>query len=174
MPDGTVFYGLLMEYIDGQALDYMMFRKLSPSRQIKLVNEILGSGVTETWFVTQIQSFRQGIRVLDLADVTQLDWHRGQILVHTDPSTNIDHAVLIDFAYTFQTTDIEVINRASNYLQALFIFFHDTTEFGLDRQWVLDHFGEPDYWDSTCCFTEIDGESKVLEALPLFPYISVT
>jgi len=37
-----------MEYIDGQALDYEMFRQLSPSRQIKLVNEILSSGVTET------------------------------------------------------------------------------------------------------------------------------
>ena len=37
-----------MEYIDGQALDYEMFRQLSPSWQIKLVNEILSSGVTET------------------------------------------------------------------------------------------------------------------------------
>jgi len=37
-----------MEYIDGQALDYEMFRQLSLFRQIKLVNEILSSGVTET------------------------------------------------------------------------------------------------------------------------------
>jgi len=48
LPDGTVLYGLLMEYIDGQALDYEMFRNLSLSQQIKLVNEILSSGVTET------------------------------------------------------------------------------------------------------------------------------
>ena len=54
-------------YIDGQALDYEMFRQLSPSRQIKL-----SSGVTETWFVMQIEGFRHGIRVLDLADVTNV------------------------------------------------------------------------------------------------------
>jgi len=114
-----------MEYIDGQALDYEIFRNLSPSRQIKLVNKILGPGMTETRFVIQIKSFRHGIRVLDLADVTQLDWHRGQILLHTDPTTKIDHAVLIDFADTFQTTEIEIMNRASNYSGALCLFAYN-------------------------------------------------
>jgi len=122
--------------------------------------------------VIQIESFRHGIRVLDLADVTQLDWHRGQILLHTDAITKIDHAVLIDFADTFQTTEIEIINNASNYLKALLILKTCTREFGFDPQWVLNHFGGPDYWDSTCWFIRICREYIVLEALPLFPYIS--
>jgi len=162
-----------VEYIDGQALDYEMFRQLSPSRQIKMVNEILSSGVTENLNFLQIESFRHGIRVLDLADVTQLDWHRGQILLHTDAITKIDHAVLVDFADTFQTTEIEVINDASNYFEALLVFLHHARKFGLlDRQ-ILDYFGEPDYWDSVCGITPVDGgESIVLKASPLFPYIS--
>jgi len=45
-------------------------------------------------------------------------------------------------------------------------------EFGLDEQLVLDYFGEPDDWDSVIAFTHIGGESKDLEAPPLFPYIS--
>ena len=122
----------------------------------------------------QIESFRHGIRVLDLADVTQLDWHRGQILLHTDAITKIDHAVLIDFADTFQTTEIEIINNASNYFQALRILKTRANEFGLDPQSVLDYFGKPDYWDTICGITHIHGESIVLEAPPLFPYISTT
>jgi len=160
-----------MEYIDGQALDYEMFRKLGPSRQIKLVNKskILDSYVTESRIVTQIQSFRQGIRVLDLADITQRDWHRGQVLLHTD-ITDIDHVVLIDFADTFQTSEIEIINRASNYFGALYIFLVDRSKFGLDRQRVLDYFGQPDHWDSISSISMHDGSE--LEAPPLFPYIS--
>jgi len=123
-------------------------------------------------FVIQIESFRHGIRVLDLADVTQCDWHRRQILLHTDAITKIDHAVLIDFADTFQTTEIEIINNASNYFEALLILKTHAQEFGLDPQRVLDCFGEPDCWDSTCGITRIHGESIVLKASPLFPYIS--
>ena len=92
------------------------------------------------------ESFRHGIRVLDLADVTN------------DAITKIDHAVLIDFADTFQTTEIAVINNASNYL----VFLHHARKFG--RQ-VLDYFGEPDYWDSICGITP-GGESIVPKALP--------
>ena len=103
----------------------------------------------------QIESFRHGIRVLDLADVTQLDWHHGQILLHTDAITKIDYAVLIDFANTFQTTEIEIINDASNYFEALLVFLHHARKFGLlDRQ-ILDYFGKPDYWDSVCGITRL-------------------
>jgi len=80
---------------------------------------------------------------------------------------------LIDFADTFQTTEIEIINNASNYFRALLIFLKHAGNFGLLDQQVLDYFGEPDHWDSTCGITPIDGgESIVLEAPPLFPYIS--
>jgi len=116
-----------------------------------------------------MESFRHGIQVLNLADVTQLDWHCGQILLHTDVITKIDHAVLIDFADTFQTIEIEIINHALNYSRALYVF---ETEFDLDQQWVLDHFGKPDYWDSTHSIIQIDGKFIVLEAPLLFPYIS--
>ena len=37
-----------MEYIDEQALANEMFQQLSPSQQIKLVNEILNSGLNGT------------------------------------------------------------------------------------------------------------------------------
>jgi len=80
---------------------------------------------------------------------------------------------LIDFADAFQTTEIEIINNASNYFEALLIFLEHAKKFDLLDQQVLDYFGEPDYWDSTCNITLIDGQSKTLKALPLFPYISV-
>jgi len=79
---------------------------------------------------------------------------------------------LIDFADTFQTTEIEIINNASNYFKALRVLKTRAREFGLDPQRVLDYFGKPDYWDSTCGITHIHDECIVLEAPPLFPYIS--
>jgi len=121
-----------MEYIDEQSLDYEKFGRLSRSRQMNLVNQ-LTSGATENWPDFWIRSLRQGNRVLDLADVTQHDWHRGQILLHTSPITNIDHVVLIDFGSATQTWEIEIINNASNFFGAMSVFFNDAEKFGLDE-----------------------------------------
>ncbi|KIJ23930.1 hypothetical protein M422DRAFT_39364, partial [Sphaerobolus stellatus SS14] len=74
LPDGTVLYGLLMEYIEGWELDSHFARELSPGRQIKM-----------------IQSCRHAARILDVGDVSQRDWHNGQILLYTNPTTKVDH-----------------------------------------------------------------------------------
>ena len=132
-----------MEYIDGQSLDYEKFGRLSRSRQMNLVNQ-LTSGATENWPDFWIRSLRQGNRVLDLSDVTQHDWHRGQILLHTRAITNIDHVVLIDFGSATQTWEIEIINNASNFFGAMSIFLNDAEKFGLGEWLILDCFGEPD------------------------------
>ncbi|TFK41411.1 hypothetical protein BDQ12DRAFT_733692 [Crucibulum laeve] len=58
LPDGTVLYGLLMEYIEGRTLDSDFVKKLCPGRQINM-----------------IQSCHHVARVLDVADVSQRDWH---------------------------------------------------------------------------------------------------
>jgi len=63
----------------------------------------------------QIQSCRHAARVLDVADVSQRDWHRDQVILYTNPTTKLDHAVFIDFASTTQTWEPHGLNLFDNY-----------------------------------------------------------
>ena len=101
------------------------------------------TGSSHCLYLSQISRYEvsvKGNRVLDLADVTQHDWRRGQILLRASPITHTDHVVLIDIGSATQTWEIEIINNASNF----FGFFGDAKKFGLDEQLILDCFGEPD------------------------------
>ncbi|KZT02266.1 uncharacterized protein LAESUDRAFT_815464 [Laetiporus sulphureus 93-53] len=159
LPDGTVLYGLLMEYIEGWALDSEFARKLSADRQIKM-----------------IQSCRHAARVLDLADISQRDWHNGQIILYTNPRTKVNHAVLIDFASTTQTWLHDELNYIDNYFGVLYVLLGRQGDVGLDPELVWKHYGEPDDWDPVEVWLPTDPprnqEKRLVKARDMFPYIS--
>jgi hypothetical protein len=122
----------------------------------------------------QIQSCRHAARVLDVGDVSQRDWHNEQMLLCTNPTTNRDHAVLIDFASTTQTWEAHELNFIDNYFGMLHVLLGRHS--GLDSELVWQHFGEPDEWDPVQAYifrTGPEGEMMMsVEGKSMFPYIS--
>ena len=121
----------------------------------------------------QIQSCRHAQRVLNAGDVTQRDWHRGQILIHTNVVTGLPYAVLLDFANTTQTWDVEAPNYMGNYFDMFKVLLSHWRPVALDADLVLDHFGDPDDWDD---FPRSDiatptGWKKQLRQQSIFPFI---
>lgn len=172
LPDGTFLYGLLLEHIEGRDLDTEVEKELSPERQINIVC-LSDYHYQDQLTSSQIQSCRHGARVLDVADVSQRDWHAGQILLHTNPTTKLDHAVFIDFASTTQTWETEELNFLNNYFQVLRILMRKKT--GFDPELVWKYFGEPDDWDplfAVMCERPGMEASKLVVARDMFPYIS--
>ncbi|KAF8957526.1 hypothetical protein BDZ97DRAFT_1846024, partial [Flammula alnicola] len=158
LPDGTVLYGLLLEYIEGWGLDSDFAKELSRDRQ-----------------VTMIQSCRHAARVLDVADVSQRDWHAGQILLYTNPTTKLDHAVLIDFASTTQTWEPDELNYIHNYFGVLRVLLGREGEGGFDPELVWEHYREPDDWDPVIAWFPTrpwSKEGRFVQAREMFPYIS--
>jgi hypothetical protein len=77
-------------------------------------------------------------RALDVADVSQRDWHSNQVILYTNHTTKLDHAVLIDFASTTQTWEPHELNYIQNYFGLL------QADVALDSELVWKHYGEPD------------------------------
>ncbi|KAG6897864.1 hypothetical protein C0992_010002 [Termitomyces sp. T32_za158] len=126
LPDGIVLDGLLMEYIEGQEVNANIEPALSHERQIKMIH-----------------SCRHAVRILDVGDIGQQDWHSGQILLST--TTQIDHVILIDFGITTQTYEGENLNFIGNYCGILDVLRYQNSTLDLDLVWK--HFGRPDDWD---------------------------
>ncbi|KAJ8502890.1 hypothetical protein ONZ45_g11344 [Pleurotus djamor] len=157
-PDGTVLYGLLMEFVEAYNLNSDYVKSLSTSRQIKV-----------------IESARHAARLLDIADVSQRDWHHNQILVSKNPETNEDHAVFIDFASTTQTWIPDDRNYLSNYFSTLMVLLGSIGKVSLEKKLVFHHFGDPDDWDSVSGIINVgSGEGKevrIVTAKDMFSYI---
>ena len=124
----------------------------------------------------QIQSCRHAARVLDVGDISQRDWHNEQILLCTNPTTNEDHAVLIDFASTTQTWEAHELNFIQNYFGILCVLLGRERDSGLDSELVWQHYGEPDEWDPVQAWISTTGsEGEVMRSVKgksMFPYIS--
>ncbi|KAI0091013.1 hypothetical protein BDY19DRAFT_1046776 [Irpex rosettiformis] len=123
LPDGMHLYGLLMEYIEGTKLHSGSGVEVSADRQIAL-----------------IKSCRHGARVLDTADIAQHDWHRGQILFYTNPTSKLDHGVFIDFAITSQTYSVDRSVLTRNYLKVLMVLLGDFGDVWLNPALVWDYY----------------------------------
>ncbi|KZT63207.1 hypothetical protein DAEQUDRAFT_770806 [Daedalea quercina L-15889] len=157
LPDGTVLYGLLMEYVDGWGLDSESVRDLSAESQIDV-----------------IRSCRNAVRILDMADISQMDWHSGQILVCTNARAQVDHAVFIDFASTTQTWEPEEVNVVRNYFGVLRVLLGREGDVGIDPDLVWKHYGEPDEWDVVNAWvpTVPNGEDgQFVRPKSMFPFI---
>lgn len=48
--------------------------------------------------LVQIQSMRHGVRILQYVDISQHDWHGGQILIRRSTMVPAVHCIFIDFA----------------------------------------------------------------------------
>ncbi|KAI0339229.1 hypothetical protein BDW22DRAFT_1361710 [Trametopsis cervina] len=160
LPNGFFLYGLIMEYIEGCTLASTSIRTLSDQRQIDI-----------------IRSCRHSVRTLDVADIRQLDWHESQVLVYQNPTTQLDHAVLMDFASTIQTWSLEQPNLIQNYFGMWLTLDSDSVgDGGPKPELVWENFGEPDDWDCTTAVSWIGENSDVereIEARDMFPFISI-
>ena len=83
-------------------------------------------------------SIRHGLRVMQCSDVSQLDWHTGQILCNIPPSA---HAVLIDFSATTQILDPDVSFERDDYGNYVGAIARQELTTGMDIKWVFE------YWD---------------------------
>jgi hypothetical protein len=89
--------------------------------------------------IPQMTSIRHGLRVIQCADISQHDWHGGQILCNLPPSSQA-HAVLIDFSATMQTIDINVNVSKDDYGKCVSAITR-LKNTGMDMKWVCE------YWD---------------------------
>ncbi|KAF8348694.1 hypothetical protein F5887DRAFT_951448 [Amanita rubescens] len=126
LPNGHEVFGILLEYIDALPLDSGCASKCSEEHRSQLMTSI-----------------RHGLRVMQYSDVSQLDWHPGQILCNIPPSMSSDssqaHAVLIDFSATTQTLDPDVdLSNLDDYGSCASAIARLT---GMDTKWVCE------YWD---------------------------
>lgn len=89
-------------------------------------------------------------------DVSQHDWHSGQILciLHTAPTSSgiLGHAGLIDFSATTQTLDdLEIDYSADDYGKCVSAITHKRVT-GLDPKWVFAQWDRDDMkreiWDT--------------------------
>ncbi|KAG6893087.1 hypothetical protein C0992_011300, partial [Termitomyces sp. T32_za158] len=78
-----------------------------------------------------IESCRHAARILDVSDIGQYDWHGGQILLCTNPTTHVDHVVLVDFDITMQTYEEGDTCYVQNY-DGVLQFFLDQDESAFD------------------------------------------
>jgi hypothetical protein len=104
--------------------------------------------------------------VLDIADIAQRDWHRGQIIIHTNPETQLDNPVFIDFAYAIQTWELAEMFIILNYCDLFYVLKRPD---GLDGKLVDEHFGPPDDWEY---FDVRTSDDKKIGVPDMFPYIS--
>ena len=96
-------------------------------------------------------SIRHGLRLLQRFDVSQHDWHSGQIYcrrvyavgsaipVESEGHSEVlVHAVFVDFSATYQTTDVNykyVVDDYSECVQSIL----DAETTSLDAKWICDY-----------------------------------
>ena len=86
-------------------------------------------------------------RVLDVADVSQCDWHSDQAILYTNHTTKLDRAVLIDFVSTTQTWEPQVFKLHRKLLGLLHTLLGTRQgDVALDPELVWKHYSEPDDW----------------------------
>jgi hypothetical protein len=88
-------------------------------------------------------SIRHGLRVVQCSDISQHDWHAGQMLCNLTPSSSQAqqaHTVLIDFSATLQTLDLDVDLSKDDYGRCVAAITHQDIT-GLDGKWICA------YWD---------------------------
>ena len=130
-----------MEYVDAPPLDSGVTSKWSEEHRGQLVCRVFISlmSISTPYSITQMTSIRHGLRVIQCADISQHDWHGGQILCNLLPSPPA-HAVLIDFSATMQTIAIDENVSKDDYGRCVSAIT-DSKNTGMDMKWVCE------YWD---------------------------
>ena len=127
-----------MEYVDAPTLGSGVISKWSEEQRSQLVCHVFISLMTVTPYpILQMTSIRHGLRVMQCADISQHDWHGGQILCNFPPSSQA-HAVLIDFSATTQTVDPNEDHSKDDYGRCVSAIVHTPN---LETKWLCE------YWD---------------------------
>lgn len=98
---------------------------------------------------------------MQYADVSQHDWHLGQILCNTVPSSQDEtrvHCVLIDFSQASIGIDKHEFHRIDDFGQCLRTLCNPRSGFRASLVW--DNFGLRETWDQIGASVNVDGESK--------------
>ncbi|OBZ76071.1 hypothetical protein A0H81_03276 [Grifola frondosa] len=131
MRDGLQVYGTLMEYVDAYPLDSGVCWSFSEHQKIQLV-----------------QSARHAVRVLQYGDISQHDWHAGQILAHHAPTASDPdrvHCVLVDFSAATQSLYLSENHRDDDFGDCTEALIEEGT--GLFEDFVMEHMGTREVWD---------------------------
>jgi hypothetical protein len=103
-------------------------------------------------------SIQHGLRVMQCSDISQHDWHAGQILCNRSSQTQA-HAVFIDFSATTQTLDLDIDLSKDDYGRCVSAITR-RPETGLDPKWVCEYWNNDEMkredWDTNrmTMFTE--------------------
>ncbi|KAK7678313.1 hypothetical protein QCA50_018661 [Cerrena zonata] len=143
LPNGHEVYGILMEYIPAPSLKSRIGQRLSKEHQVQLV-----------------QSLRHAVRVMQCVDVSQHDWHLGQILCNTVSSNDETrvHCILLDFSQMSVSLDQQEFHRLDDFGRCLQILCNPKS--GLDAELVWDNFGTREPWDKISSTVKVNGETR--------------
>ncbi|KAK7688650.1 hypothetical protein QCA50_008188 [Cerrena zonata] len=131
MPSDPPLYGILMEYIDMPTVSSEQIKALLEDEQLQL-----------------IQSARDGIRVFQYADISQHDWHRGQILMyHTTNGRNKPsvYCVFVDFASCRQSTAAREHDTRDDLIESAYSLIGPDD--ALSPELVAQIYGHRELWD---------------------------
>ncbi|TFY79421.1 hypothetical protein EWM64_g4590 [Hericium alpestre] len=149
LPTGHILCGIMMEYIPAETLSQSLTMRITTDQQVQL-----------------IRSLRHAVRVLQYSDVSQHDWHLGQILcLVPEPDSPGEeaapaHCVLVDFAQTRQSywkMDSQFANDAGEAMRTLLSV--------LDEDLVWDNWAPREMWD--CVVSGLGRSRTALVQIPL-------
>jgi hypothetical protein len=141
-----------MEYVNAPTLASGEAGKLSVEQRKQLVSDLYVSHKYIIRILTSLKmiSIRHGLHVMQCCDVSQHDWHAGQILCNLSKSLEA-HAVFIDFSASMQTTDIDEDLSTDDYGRCLGAISLPNS-LGIDYKWVCDFWMRPEMaresWDA--------------------------
>ena len=107
-------------------------------------------------------------------DVSQHDWHSGQILCNLPSPQALAHAVLIDFSATTQTLELDVDLSKDDYGKCTSAISHNDVT-GLDPEWVFAQWDREDMkresWDTNSVAMARNGHHWSSSALDPYKFV---
>jgi hypothetical protein len=125
----------------------------------------------------QVRSTRHAISALQCADVSQHDWHSGQIMCMVIRQNNDDpdapqpqsvHCVLVDFSATTQSIE-EEHHMNDDFGSCLAVLME--TDLGLNPEIAWRNFGEREYWDLNMLSAIVGGERRFSVAAEPYEFV---
>lgn len=95
------------------------------------------------------------------------------MILTTNPRTQVDHAVFIDFAMATQTWEPDEVNYLANCHDVFRILLGGEGDVGIDPELVWQYYDKPDAWHiGTYVATTPKGESRAVGTDNMFPFIT--
>ena len=159
-----------MEYIPAPSLMNKFGSTLSKELQLQLVRfsaSLYEPSSDKDTIPPQVQSLRHALRVIQYSDISQHDWHLGQVLCNPveTRSQALDgsnvHCVLVDFSQASVSIDQQEFHRVDDFGQCLRTLCNPKSGFNADLVW--ENFGSREHWDMVAANVNVNAESKWTE-----------